>query len=278
MRYSSGMTAWQQLTAKHSKPVIGMVHLQALPGAPGHGGDLREVIDAAVRDAEALVRGGVSGVMVENFGDVPFFRGRVPAETVAAATAVAQRVRDAMDAAGGDDTPIGINMLRNDVRSALAVAHAVGAAFVRCNVLVGAYVTDQGVIEGEAAEVLRYRQALGAVDVAVWADVRVKHAAPLAERPLEVEAEELVARASAEALIVSGEGTGKPTDTNRLQEAKRGAGEVPVLVGSGATAETLPALSAADGWIVGTHFKDGGDVAAPVDPARVAAFVEAAGA
>lgn len=251
------------------RPVIGMVHLRALPGAPG-AADFKGVVSSAVQDAEALGRGGVDALMLENFGDVPFFRDTVPAETVSHITAAALRVRDAVD------LPLGINVLRNDVMSGLAVASAVGAAFVRVNVLVGAYVTDQGVIEGRAAEVMRKRAALGLEHVAVFADVRVKHAAPLAARPIEVEAEELVERAGADAVIVSGEGTGKPTDVEQLAAVKRAVGSAAVLVGSGVSVDTVPQLAPhADGFIVGTAIKRDGKVDGPVDVSRVEALVAA---
>src|SRR5215218_4452321 len=126
------------------RPVIGMVHLLPLPGSPRFGGNLSDIRDAALRDADALARGGVHGIMMENFGDVPFFPGRVPAAVVAHVTAIAGEIRRAVD------IPLGINVLRNDGQSALAVAHAVGASFMRVNVLSGARVTDQGVIEGIA--------------------------------------------------------------------------------------------------------------------------------
>ncbi len=262
--------AWKDV----EHPVIGMVHLPALPGSPGfepvRGTPLHTATDHALRDAQALADGGADGVMIENFGDVPFFKGRAPAETVAAMTAVAQRVRDAVN------VPVGINVLRNDARSALAVAKTVGASFVRVNVLVGAYVTDQGVIEGQAADVMRYRAALGADDVLVLADVRVKHAAPLADRPIEEETEELVQRAGADGVIVSGAGTGKPTDMDRVAAVKRAAGDTPVFVGSGATVETAAGLLRhADGLIVGSSLKVGGVLEAPVDAGRVRALVEA---
>ncbi|MFI4861614.1 MAG: BtpA/SgcQ family protein [Phycisphaerales bacterium JB063] len=251
-------------------PVIGMVHLRALPGAPGFGGSIGDVMDIALRDAALLERGGVDGLMIENFGDVPFFQGRVPAETVAAVTRVAGAVRDAVS------LPIGINVLRNDALSALAVAAAVDASFVRVNVLSGTAVTDQGVIEGAAADVMRYRASLGASGTRVLADVRVKHAAPLVERPLQDEVEELLHRAGADAVIVSGSGTGKPTDLGLLAEVAQYAEGRPVFVGSGVTCDTVPAMMQhAGGLIVGTGVKVDGDVAKPVDPERVRTLMQA---
>ena len=271
--------------------IIGMVHARALPGSPGYGGDWPAVIEAARRDAAALVEGGVDAVMVENFGDVPFYRGRVPAETVACLTVLASAVREATGGPGGAGErglPVGVNVLRNDGASAVAVALAAGASFVRVNVLAGAVVADQGVVKGDAAGLMRQRRAMGAGHVAVVADVRVKHAAPLAGTgwlPIDQEVEELVLRAGATAVVVSGSGTGKPTDLGEVGAAARAAracGErlnraVPVWVGSGVTVETAASLArVADGLIVGTSLKEGGRVDAPVDLGRVRDLVWAA--
>ena len=248
---------WSELT----HPVIGMVHLGPLPGNPRFAGDFDAVIGAAVADAETWASAGAHGLMVENFGDVPFFKGDVPRETVAAMTRVAGELRRAVPT-----LPLGINVLRNDGLSAVAVAAAVGARYVRINVLSGAAVTDQGVIEGRAADLMRYRKALGAEHIKVLADVRVKHAAPLAERPLQDEVEELVQRAGADAVIVSGTGTGKPTDPSHAAEVKRYAGDTPVLIGSGADAQSIPQLKGGcDGLIVGSAAKPGGEIDQPVD-------------
>ncbi|MDQ3439664.1 MAG: phosphorybosylanthranilate isomerase, partial [Planctomycetota bacterium] len=143
--------------------------------------------EAALRDAEALAEGGVHGIMMENFGDVPFFPGRVPAPVVAHVTAIGAEIRRSVD------VPLGINVLRNDGQSALAVAHAVGADFIRVNVLSGARVTDQGIVQGIAHDLLRERAQLGATNVKILADVDVKHSAPLAPRPL---VKEFLARVS----------------------------------------------------------------------------------
>src|SRR5213082_1432555 len=117
-----------------SKIVIGMLHLAPLPGSPLHRGNIAPIRESLLRDAEALATGGVHGLMMENFGDVPFYPGRVPAHIVACMTALAGDVRNKVK------LPLGINVLRNDGRSALAVAHAVGASFIRVNVLCGARV------------------------------------------------------------------------------------------------------------------------------------------
>jgi uncharacterized protein len=253
------------------KPVIGMLHLPALPGAPRFCGNLRAITDSALRDADALAAGGVHGFMLENYGDVPFYPAQVPAHVVAHMTAVACEVRNRFP-----QLPLGINVLRNDAVSAVAVAHASGAQFVRVNVLCGARVTDQGLIEGIAHDLLRERALLGAAEsVRVFADVDVKHSAPLAPRPLEVEVSDTLHRGLADALIVSGSGTGEATDPAQVAAAKRAAaGAAPVFVGSGVSADTIGAyLPHADGFIVGSSLKRGGDARQPVEVGRVRELV-----
>ncbi|REJ84602.1 MAG: phosphorybosylanthranilate isomerase [Planctomycetota bacterium] len=246
------------------RPVIGMLHAPALPGSPRYSGSLETVMSTVLNDAETLADGGVHGLMLENFGDVPFYPRRVPPETVAAMTRLAGRVRDRFD------VPLGINVLRNDGLAALAIAAGVGAEFIRVNVLCGARVTDQGLIEGISHDLLRTRRDLHAEQVSIFADVDVKHSAPLASRPIAEEAVETVHRGGADALIVSGPSTGVGSDVDQLREVQVAAAETPVFVGSGVTTESLPDLwPNADGFIVGTSLKRNGDVAAPVDRDRV---------
>ncbi len=247
-----------------------MLHLPALPGAPLGRLGLEEISRQLLRDAETLTRGGVHGLMMENFGDVPFFPGAVPAHVVAHMTALACAVRARFD------LPLGINVLRNDGRAALAVAHACGASFIRVNVLCGARVTDQGVIQGIAHELLRDRALLGADEIRIMADVDVKHSAPLAPRPLEDEVDDVIERGQAEALVVSGAGTGKATDPAKAARVKATAPETPVFIGSGITAGTIAQFrESADGFIVGTALKRDGVASQPVELARVQALMGA---
>ena len=243
---------WQNVR----KPVIGMLHLAALPGAPLYGGSLSAVREAVLRDAQLLAEGGVNGLMIENFGDTPFFPGRVPAHVVAHLTAIAAEVKRAVP-----NLPLGINVLRNDGLSALAIAHAVGAEYIRVNVLCGARVADQGLLQGIAHDLLRLRAELKADGIKIFADVDVKHSAPLAERSITDEVDDTLHRGMADALIVSGAGTGKPTEPEKVKQVKAAAKDAPVFLGSGVTPQTLPALLPhADGFIVGTFFKKDGVV------------------
>ncbi len=245
-----------------TKPVIGMVHLLPLPGSPRWAGDLEGVLERARRDAAALASGGVSGIIVENFGDAPFVRGRVAAHTVAA---MAVAVKEVQRVAG---LPLGINVLRNDGMSALAIACATGASFVRVNVLTGAVVADEGLIQGCAAGLLRYRRELGARTL-VFADILVKHSTPLGGRDVRRAARTAVERGLADAIIVSGPATGEEASLEEVSAAREAVPGVPVLVGSGVTeANARDFLSVADGAIVGTDLKRDGVVSNPVDAER----------
>jgi len=263
------LPAWSNV----AKPVIGMLHLAPLPGSPLYGGSTAAIREAVLRDASLLADGGVHGLMIENFGDTPFFPGRVPAHVVSHLTAIAAEVRRALP-----QLPLGINVLRNDGLSALAVAHAVGASYIRVNVLCGARVADQGLLQGIAHELLRLRSELRAGDIKIFADVDVKHSVPLAERPIADEVEDMLHRGMADALIVSGAGTGKPTDPEKVKRVKSAAKEAPVFLGSGVTPQTLSALLPyADGFIVGTYFKKDGVSTNAVDPRRVRELIKTLG-
>ena len=238
--------------------LVGVIHLRPLPESPRYDGDLAATITSAAADARALALAGFDAIMVENFGDAPFVPGRVSPITVASMTACALAVRAAAPALA-----LGINVLRNDAEAALAVAVAAGASMIRVNVHTGSRVTDQGLIEGRAHETLRLRRALSAERVALLCDVDVKHSAPLAARPIGEEAHDLAERGLADAVLVTGSGTGRGADRDDL-EAVAAAVRVPVLVASGVTIDTLPSMQRAHGAIV-EFGRDGrqGDLASP---------------
>jgi membrane complex biogenesis BtpA family protein len=251
-----------------AKPVIGMLHVPALPGSPQNRLEFDAIIDWIMTDAEALAAGGADTFILENFGDIPFYPGRVPPHTVAFMTALGCEIRRRFK------HPLGINILRNDAESALAIAAATEAEFVRVNIHTGARLTDQGLIEGTAHDTLRYRKLLGC-DVKILADVDVKHSAPVAVRDLSVDVEELVSRGCADAVIVTGSATGKQTALEDLKAAKRAAGNAPVFAGSGVDSTNVAAvLQIADGLIVGTAFKHDSVITNPVETERVRTFME----
>jgi membrane complex biogenesis BtpA family protein len=253
------------------RTVIGMVHLPPLPGSPRWESSMARVVASALADARALIDGGTDALLVENFGDAPFTPGRVEPATVAAMSVVAAEVRRAFPGA-----LLGVNVLKNDARAALAVAAAVGAQFIRVNVHAGAVLADQGIVHSDAYGTLRDRRLLG-VEVAILADVGGKHAVSLAPVEIEQAARDLVHRGLADALVVSGPATGQATALADVKRVRSAVPDVPLLVGSGVTAETAAEfLSVADGLIVGTSVKRNGDVREPVDRARVEKLIAAA--
>jgi membrane complex biogenesis BtpA family protein len=252
-----------------SRLLLGVVHLPPLPSSPGHR-SMAAVLDAALADARAYAMGGFDGVVVENFGDAPFHKGTrddpAPADAVAGLAVAAARI------AGETGLPIGINCLRNDGIAALGVAAVVGARWVRVNVLAGAYVTDQGVIEGEAARLMAYRRQLGWTG-RLLADHLVKHAAPLAPVDVADGAKDIAERSGADGIVLSGRRTGEPVDAALLATVRAAVGAFPVWLGSGLSLATAAALwPCCDGAIVGTACKRDGRVDQPVDPARVRAL------
>lgn len=254
---------------KTPNPIIGVVHLLPLPTSPRWGGSLKAVLDRAEQEATALASGGVDGIIVENFFDAPFTKEQVDPAVVSAMSLIVHRLMHMVT------VPIGINVLRNDAHSALAIATCTRAQFIRVNVLTGVMATDQGLIEGRAHELLRYRRELGS-DVKIFADVLVKHARPLSSPNLTVAVQDTIERGLADAIILSGWATGSPPSLEDLELASAAAHGTPVLIGSGADWENIPSLmQAADGVIVSSSLKRQGRREQPIDPIRVSRFVEA---
>lgn len=252
------------------RPLVGMVHLPPLPGAPRWGGSMAAVLDRAAADARALRDAGFDGIMVENYLDAPFYPRRVPAETIAG---LAVAAREVVQESG---LPVGVNVLRNDGLAAVAIAAATGARFVRVNVHTGAMLADQGLLEGEAHDTVRLRARL-APGVAILTDVLVKHATPPPGVDLAQAARDSWHRGLADGLIGSGMATGAATDPARLDALKAAVPDAPVWIGSGLTPESCAdLLPRCDGAIVGSTLMVDGVGGRGVDPDRARRFVEAA--
>jgi len=250
--------------------LLGMVHLAPLPGSPRFGGDLDAVIARAVTDAVRLTEAGFTALMIENFGDVPFYPSSVPSITISSMTRAASAIRDATGA------EMGVNVLRNDATGALAVAAASGATMIRVNVLTGVMYTDQGRITGKAAEVARLRSEW-CPQVRIIADVLVKHAVPPPGLTIEQAGTDTWERGGADALVVSGDGTGKVPDVDLGRRLRKAVPDAPIYVGSGATVATLAELATfATGAIVGSALKEGGRAEGLVDQEAARRFRAAA--
>lgn len=254
-----------------SKPVIGVIHLLPLPGSCRWKGDLDELLARAEQEAASLSSGGADGIIVENFFDAPFARDRVDVACACALTLAVKRVMTV------SDLPVGVNVLRNDGETALAIAAATGAQFIRVNVLSGAMLTDQGIIESRAREIQLYKKQLFPHDspVKVFADVMVKHAYPLSSQyDIGQMAKDTVERALADAVIVSGVATGSAPDMDELATVKKAVPGTPVLIGSGSSKENVgDLLGIADGIIVASSLKRQGILENPIDVERVRSLV-----
>jgi len=249
------------------KPIIGMVHLMPLPGSPAYEGwDMDVIIENALRDAKALVEGGVDGLIVENMWDLPYYSGapRIPPEEIAAHAVAARAVVKEVN------VPVGITVIHNGGRVALGIAKAVGAKFIRVCLYTGAAVWDTGEFDhGNAADLMRLRKLLYADDIKFFADIVKKHSVIFPGIDLRTHAiwSDFYL---ADALIVTGTMTGLPPSPEDVKIVKESVPHAPVIVGSGLNPENAEKLLRyADGAIVGTYFKVHGITQNPVDPERV---------
>lgn len=253
-------------------PLIGDIHLPPLPGTPRYRGEsMASIIDQALRDAAAFEKGGMDGIILENHGDIPFLKPHdIGPEIVAAMSAIAARV------ANNVGVPTGINLLANAAVGALAIAKASGARFIRVNQWVNAYVANEGLIEGESGRALRYRKQIDADNIAIFADVHVKHGshAIVDDRPVSEQASD-VEFYDADVAIATGNRTGDEVPDKEISSIREGT-RLPVIAGSGITAgnaaRLLPRL---DGAVVGSSLKKDGVWWNAVELDRVKALVEA---
>jgi len=254
------------------KPIIGMVHLPPLPGSPGYRGEpLREIVRFALREAEALCEGGVDAILVENFHDYPYPIGKVPTSTLIAMAAVAYRVRETVD------IPVGVNLLFNDAEDELYLAWCLELDFIRVEGFVDLLLSDMGPLLPAAPDLMRLRGILGAEGVAILADVQGKYTYALPSRDVTDSARDALERGLADAVVLTGARTGQTAPLELVRRLKEEFPEARVLLGSGVTPESVPELLAvADGAIVGSYFKQGGNVHNPVDPKRVKELMAAA--
>jgi membrane complex biogenesis BtpA family protein len=252
---------------EHKQPIIGVLHLLPLPGAPRFGGNTRRIGEHALAGAAALVEGGVDAILIENFGDTPYSAKRAPRETIAWMSRLGGLIRDKYD------LPLGVCVLRNDGRAALAIAHSIEAQFIRVCILGSPRVTDQGLLQGNAYKLVRDRARLDA-DIKIFADVDIKHSYPLsASYSLKADAADLISRSHADALIITGTATGAPISDTDLSELRE-ISDAPIIVGSGVTDKNIKQLSnGASGFIIGTSLKESKQRDAPISASKVRAIV-----
>jgi membrane complex biogenesis BtpA family protein len=252
------------------KPVIGMIHVGALPGTPASSRSVPEITEQAVEEARVYQASGIDGLMLENMHDVPYLRSRVGPEIVAAMTAIACAVKEECA------LPTGVQILAGANLEAMAVGLAAGLDFIRAEGYAFAHIADEGWIESSAAELLRYRKQIGAEHIEVWVDIKKKHSSHAVTTDISLGATaEAVQFMRGDAVIVTGSATGLPPSLPDIEEVRAHCSR-PLILGSGVDAANIADFyEAADGFIVGSYFKQGGNWASPVDPERVERLMEA---
>ncbi len=266
---SAPMGSWLTSVFGEPRVLIGVIHVGALPGTPNHRHPLDRLVEVAVSEARTYARAGFQGLMIENMHDRPYPRGESTPEIVAGMTAVGREVARAVD------IPLGVQILAGANREALAVALACGGAFVRVEGFVFGHLADEGWIESSAAELMRYRRAIGAPSIRILADIKKKHSAHAMTADVDLEE---TARAAefflADGVIVTGAATGRPADPDEVAAASRAVG-IPVFVGSGITESDVRDFPDAAGFIVGSAAKRRGRWDQPLDAARAARLARA---
>nr|WP_320117968.1 BtpA/SgcQ family protein [uncultured Marinifilum sp.] len=252
-----------------NKSIIGMVHVQALPGTPQNRYSISQICDMAVEEAKMYTESGLDAIMIENMHDIPYLKGSVGPEIVASMTAVAKAVREATD------LDLGIQILAGANKEALAVAQAANFQFIRAEGFVFGHLADEGYMESCAGELLRYRKAIGADDIEIYTDIKKKHSSHAITADVDIDETAKAAEFFlSDGLIITGSSTGKAVYLHELKSLKDKV-HTPVLIGSGITAENLTEYwDYASGFIVGSHFKVGGYWKNPVSAERLKIFME----
>ena len=256
-------------TFQLNKSIIGMVHVDALPGTPKYLGDVKSIINNAVKEAEIYRAFKLDAVMIENMHDIPYLNRNVGPEITALMSIILYEIKKQLG------MPCGIQILAGANNNALAAAHSAEADFIRAEGYVFAHVADEGMFNSDAGELLRYRKQIGADNVKVFTDIKKKHSSHAITADVDIVD---TAKASefflSDGVIITGSSTGKEPSLEEIKAVKE-AVEIPVLAGSGITADNVNVyLEYCDGLIIGSYFKKEGKWFNPVDPERIRTFME----
>lgn len=230
-----------------------MIHVEALPGTPKNSKSLTEIISIALREVKIFDAKGVDGIILENMHDLPYLNRKVGPEITAAMSVIAAEIRHFTN------LPLGIQILAGANNESLAVAKAANLDFIRAEGFVFSHVADEGFMDGCAGELLRFRKALDCENIAVFTDVKKKHSSHSITADLSVAETVSAAEFSlSDGIILTGKSTSLPARTEDLKQA-RSSTKLPILIGSGITADNIEHYwKFADGFIVGSYFKDDG--------------------
>ena len=252
-----------------SKPIIGMIHVKALPGTPNYNGDVKNIIEQAIKESRIYKKNGIDVIAIENMHDVPYLKRKVGPEIISFMSIIGYEIKNQTE------LPCGIQILAGANKEALAVAYSVGMDFIRSEGFVFAHVADEGIMESDAGELLRYRKQIGAEDILIFTDIKKKHSSHSITSDVEiVETAKAAEFFLSDGVILTGTSTGKETDIDELKKV-RDAVIIPVFIGSGLTADNIEKyFPVADAFIVGSHFKFNGSWKNEVDKDRVKVFMQ----
>jgi len=253
---------------KSEAPVIGMIHLKALPGTPKYKADISYIIDEALKEAKVYKDAGIDGLMIENMHDVPYIKGGVGHEISSIMTLVAYLIKKETN------LPMGIQILAGANKEALATAKAANADFIRAEGFVFAHTADEGIIEAQAGDLLRYRSQIDASSIAVFTDIKKKHSSHALTQDVSLlDTAKAAQFFLSDGVVITGNHTGVATSTVELNTLKNHL-NIPVIVGSGITLDNLPSyVPLCDAMIVGSYFKDQGYWENDLNYDRIAQFM-----
>ncbi len=254
---------------KNPKPVIGMVHVEALPGTPKYRGSVSDILDKAIREAMIYSDAGVDSIMIENMHDVPYMRKNVGPEITTMMSVIGHEIKNKTG------LPIGMQILAGANKEALAAANSAGLDYIRAEGFVFAHVADEGLIEADAGDLLRYRKHIGAEHIAVFTDVKKKHGSHSITSDVDiVETAKAAEFFLSDGIILTGKTTSDEANIDEVKSVKKNV-SLPVLIGSGVTLDNLEKyFNSADGFIIGSYFKENGFWENGVDKNRVTNFME----
>ncbi len=252
----------------NSKLVIGMIHLDALPGTPKYSGNVNKIIENAIAEAELYKNAGLKGIMIENMHDVPYLNNSSGPEITSTMAIIAYEIKKRTNLI------VGIQVLASANKEAIAIAHSANIDFIRAEGFVFAHVADEGTTEANAGEILRYRKQIGADNVMVFTDVKKKHSSHSITSDVSiVETAKAAEFFLSDGIIVTGSSTGAEADISELSDVKQNS-QLPIIIGSGVTAENIDQYyNLADAFIIGSHFKIDGNWENGVDENRVKNFL-----
>jgi len=254
---------------KVSKPIIGMIHLKALPGTPKYNNSIPEIIDAAISEVEIYKNAGIDGIAIENMHDVPYLKNEVGHEITSVMSVIAHEVKKR------SNLPCGVQVLSSANKAALAIAKSAGLDFIRAEGFVFGHLADEGYIDANGGELLRYRRSINAENIAVFTDIKKKHSSHALTSDISIEETAKAAEYFlSDGLIVTGISTAEPADIGEIKKIKKGC-HLPVIVGSGVTINNIAQyLLISDAIIVGSYFKKEGFWANPLEYEKIANFMD----